>query len=207
MANNTSGFGKRSQEESIRTQERILDEAERLFARVGLGVSIREIAKAAGVRHNTLQHHFGDKMGLYKAVLNRWDSQLEQELISAINGLDDLGEIIDTAIEALFDFLLSKRDWVKLTSPAATEMPSEVRQLQQKGWVQFIEAMFTRKSLGPLQLDPRLLFITVEGITHNHVLAQEHYMALFGKDVTDKALNRKTKEHVKTVVRSLLGAD
>lgn len=205
MANKRTLLGRRTQEESERTRQRILDEAEKLFARLGPGVSVREIAKASGVRHHTLQHHFGNKESLYRAVLNRWDADLEHSLLAAIDGLDDFGQMIDTAIEVLFDFLLSRRDWVKLTSRAATEPAAASGYLQEKSWVGFMESLNNGQKVGHFDLDPRLLLITVEGITHNHVLALEHYRALFGKDVTDAKLKVKTKAHIKTVVRALLG--
>lgn len=208
----TSSLGRRSQRESERTKEKILDEAEKLFSRLGLGASVREIAKASGVRHHTVQHHFGDKEGLYRAVLNRWDAPLEKALTAAIEGKSDFGEIIDAAVDTLFDFMLERRDWVSLTARAAMDTQglatqSDQGQLQEKGWVQFIESMINQKELGPLKLDVGLLLITVEGITHNHVLARGHYRTLFGRDVTDAGLNQKTKSHIRTVIRTLLGAE
>ncbi len=67
--------------------------------------------------------------------------------------------------------------------------------------------MINQKELGPLKLDVGLLLITVEGITHNHVLARGHYRTLFGRDVTDAGLKQKTKSHIRTVIRTLLGAE
>lgn len=50
-------------------QERILVAAERLFAEAGFGVSLREIAVAAGQRnHSAVQYHFGDRASLVDAL-------------------------------------------------------------------------------------------------------------------------------------------
>lgn len=50
-------------------KQRILEAAERLFARSGfLGVSAAEIAREAGVAHGLLFHHFGSMEDLYAEV-------------------------------------------------------------------------------------------------------------------------------------------
>lgn len=57
----------------VRTaRDRILDAAERLFARRGFyGVSIRDITAAAGVDVALASYHFGRKLELFAAVLER----------------------------------------------------------------------------------------------------------------------------------------
>ncbi len=52
--------------------ERLLDEATRVFAAKGYtGASTREICEAAGVNLASIHYYFGDKEGLYRAVLKR----------------------------------------------------------------------------------------------------------------------------------------
>jgi TetR/AcrR family transcriptional regulator len=51
-------------------REALLDTARRLFlARGFASVSIRQIAAAAGTSPATIHYHFGDKLGLYRAML------------------------------------------------------------------------------------------------------------------------------------------
>lgn len=53
-------------------RERILDEAQRVFAAFGYdGASLRQIAEAAGVPVALASYHFGSKDGLYRAVFYR----------------------------------------------------------------------------------------------------------------------------------------
>jgi len=55
-----------------RTAERILDEAEALFAERGYdGTHLRDVADAVGIRTPSLYNHFGGKEDLYAAVLER----------------------------------------------------------------------------------------------------------------------------------------
>jgi AcrR family transcriptional regulator len=55
------------------TRERLIAAAEELFAANGIeAVSLREVVRAAGARNTTaLQYHFGDRVGLVRAVLER----------------------------------------------------------------------------------------------------------------------------------------
>jgi AcrR family transcriptional regulator len=206
MANNSNAVGKRSQEESLRTQVRILDKAEHLFSRLGFGgVSMREIARATGVHHHTIQHHYGSKEELYEMVLNRWDEQVEQLLINAIGKEQNLEEIIRVVVDQLFDFMLDKRDWVALTARAAigADQPKRV-QLKQHSWVQFMDNTLRDHKLGALGLDLGLLMITVEGILNSHILAEKHYRDLYGKNLDNMELRAKTKAHLQKVLSALV---
>jgi AcrR family transcriptional regulator len=59
--------------DSTATKERLLREAERLFARRGLWqVTLREITEAAGQRNvSALNYHFGSREGVLDAILTR----------------------------------------------------------------------------------------------------------------------------------------
>jgi AcrR family transcriptional regulator len=66
--------------ESEGTRQKILDAAEKLFARRGFhGVSIREITRTAGVDVALANYHFGPKKNLLAAVLERRAQILNDE--------------------------------------------------------------------------------------------------------------------------------
>jgi AcrR family transcriptional regulator len=53
-------------------RERLLDAAENFFARKGYrSTTLRGIGQRVGVSNATVLHHFGNKLGLYRAVLDR----------------------------------------------------------------------------------------------------------------------------------------
>ncbi len=210
MANNPSAAGKRSQEESLLTRNRILNQAEYLFARMGFGgVSLREIASASGVRHRTIQHHYGTKEELYQTVLCRWDHRVQELLLAAIGEDSNLESAFQLVVDQLFEFMLEKRDWVVLTARAATSSgnhggpPGRMR-LKQDGWIRFMDETLRDHTFGRSELDLGLLMITVEGILNSHILAQKHYQDLYGKDLDDPALRARTKEHVKKVLSAVV---
>ncbi|MDD9938549.1 MAG: TetR/AcrR family transcriptional regulator [Myxococcales bacterium] len=60
------------------TRARLLDAATTLFADVGFeGASTRELATAAGANPALIRHHFGDKLGLFRAAAGRALETLE----------------------------------------------------------------------------------------------------------------------------------
>jgi AcrR family transcriptional regulator len=97
---------------SERTKERILNAAERLFSERGIdGVSVREIAAAAGVQLALLSYYFGNKQGLYRAVFRRRIDPISTERLSRLR------EILarkrpQPTIEEVLDALA--RPWVEL---------------------------------------------------------------------------------------------
>jgi AcrR family transcriptional regulator len=205
VANITRTRGRRSHAESLRTRARILDRAERLFARKGYrGVPLRDLASAAGVRPFTIQHHFGSKLGLYQAVLNRWDPQVRARLARIVEDGGNFATVVEAVVDELFEFLLSKRNWVAVSARAALGegLPKRIA-LHEQSWIQFIDSTMRDRRLGALKLDLGLLLITVEGILHHHVLSEAHYRQLYGKDVTDPHLKERTKQHLKTVILAL----
>ncbi|WP_345434577.1 helix-turn-helix domain-containing protein [Actinoallomurus vinaceus] len=62
-----------------RNRERVLQIAQQLFARDGLGVSLDEIARRAGVGPGTVHRHFPTKEALYLAVATDQIEQLVEE--------------------------------------------------------------------------------------------------------------------------------
>ena len=100
--------------EAESSRERILDVAERLFARKGLaGTAVRDIAREAGLTAPSLYNHFDGKQALYEAVLTRGVRPLF-ELIEEFRRVepDDVrtGDLLDRIV----DHLASRPDIAKL---------------------------------------------------------------------------------------------
>ena len=61
-----------------------------MFAERGYaGVSADDIVSAAGLTRGALHHHFGDKAGLFRAVFEQLDSEINAELSSALAATPD----------------------------------------------------------------------------------------------------------------------
>jgi AcrR family transcriptional regulator len=64
--------GRKQQQRSIRTQEKLLDAALLAFAENGFkGTSTRDIAERAGVHHPLITYHFKNKEALWRAATDR----------------------------------------------------------------------------------------------------------------------------------------
>ncbi len=208
MTNKVRTPGRRSRAESERTRARVLDRAERLFAARGYrGVSLRELARASGVRPFTIQNHFGSKLGLYQEVLCRWDPEVLERVSRALKQTEDFVQLVERVLDELFEFFLEKRDWMALNARASLgEALPEGADLVDRSWARFVDASLLERGRDTGGLDTGLLLITVEGILNHHLLSQEHYRHHFGRDLRDPALRARTKRHLQRVILAILGA-
>jgi AcrR family transcriptional regulator len=199
--------GRRPAAEAGRTRERILRQAQRLFARKGYGAtSLRELAAAAGVRLFTIQHHFGSKQRLYAELVGRWDREVEAVLSPVLAEPAQGQHLVARVVDTLFDFFLANRARVAINARAGLgEGVPRRLVLTDRSWVRFVNANLEGHQLNVSGLDIALLLITIEGMLHNHVLAAPHYRHLCGRDVTDAAVAGRVKRHLTEVIVRLLG--
>lgn len=75
-----------------RVRQRILDEAEALFAERGFfGASVRDVTEAAGVRLAAVNYHFETKEELFRSVLLRRAEELGAERLRCLEGVASSG--------------------------------------------------------------------------------------------------------------------
>ena len=85
-----------------RTALRIMDAAERLFARQGYpGTSLRDIAAAAGLREPGLYNHFPSKEALYSAGLERSLRPMEERIARLLEAPVAPADVMRLPIEML----------------------------------------------------------------------------------------------------------
>ena len=207
MTNKTKSRGRRSDAQAARTRERILRAAEKLFAKSGYrGVSMRDLARACGVRMFTIQHHYGTKLRLYQEILRNWEREIHALLERALREAAPSDELVGELLSRLFTFYLANRERVALSARAGLGegLPRRAGG-GERSWVSFMNTVMGERKIAGTDIDPRLLLITIEGILNNHTLAVRHYQHLFGRDVTDPTLRRRVESHLKEVVLSILG--
>ncbi|MEW6775835.1 MAG: TetR/AcrR family transcriptional regulator [Bdellovibrionota bacterium] len=97
------------------TQDRILDEAERLFAHHGFaGASLQELAERVGLSKSSLFHHFPTKIELYAAVLERLFEHLWISIESRVDRQAGPWTRVGQTIDLLIDFLAERPTTAKL---------------------------------------------------------------------------------------------
>lgn len=78
-----AGGAPKERADAVRNRRKVLAAAAELFAARGVaGVSMDDVAAAAGVGKGTLYRRFGDKSGLAAALLDERETQLQQQLLS-----------------------------------------------------------------------------------------------------------------------------
>ena len=97
-------------------REAILNAGEEVFAEHGFdGARIDAIAKSSGYNKSLIFQYFGDKLGLYAAVIRRADEQTrtwQNEAVSALSAaepdksVDHLKNLLRTYIGEYFDYLV-----------------------------------------------------------------------------------------------------
>ncbi|WP_280379405.1 TetR/AcrR family transcriptional regulator [Nocardia wallacei] len=103
---------RRSQEDRSRATRTALEDAgRRLFAERGYAsVSAEQIVTAAGVTRGALHHHYGDKRGLFLAVLERLETENTAEIARAIAELPDPTDLLTAMAVGMRTFLeISRR--------------------------------------------------------------------------------------------------
>jgi TetR/AcrR family transcriptional regulator len=87
------------------TKKRILDAAELEFGTRGFaGARLRDIAEAAGVQAALIHHYWGDKQGLYRAVIDRAMGPISTESWSLLSASRTLDELVAGFIDLLGRF-------------------------------------------------------------------------------------------------------
>jgi AcrR family transcriptional regulator len=96
--------GARRNEAGLETRVRLLDAAERLFGERGLdAVSVRDITEAAGANTAAIHYHFGSKVDLVAAILDRRAGGVglrREELLDALEARSapDLRAVVDAMV-------------------------------------------------------------------------------------------------------------
>lgn len=89
------------------TPERLLEAAEREFARLGIrGARLEDIAKTAGIRRPSLLYHFPTKEALYARVVRRAFARLGRSLLEAISDPGTFAESVERTAGAFERALL-----------------------------------------------------------------------------------------------------
>ncbi|WP_410578903.1 TetR/AcrR family transcriptional regulator [Amycolatopsis sp. lyj-108] len=99
---------RRSQTERSRsTRAALITAARTLFADQGYAaVPADEIVRAAGVTRGALYHHFGDKQGLFRAVIEQIETEITEELRTVLRATEDPWSAALGALSRFLDLCL-----------------------------------------------------------------------------------------------------
>lgn len=177
---------RKTRQEALATREDLLDAAERVFRKRGVGhTSLAEVADAAGVTRGAIYWHFKDKADLFQALVERVEMPMNAaiEEMDRASATDPLGAVRQLAIHALQNLARSPRtqavfDVVFLRCEYTEELaPVRVRQLEdRKVCLRRCEAAFEQavaKRQLPAGIDTRVaaqgLYAFVTGLMRSWV--------------------------------------
>lgn len=118
------------------TQERLLNEAERLFALRGYdAVTLREITSAADTHLAAVNYHFGSKENLYMEVFRQRWIERAHKIQQPLRELEKRGhytpeEVVRTLARAFLSGPLSEADRLRHSQLISREMGQESRAFQ-----------------------------------------------------------------------------
>lgn len=195
------------------TKAQLLDAARLEFSEKGLsGARVNDIAARASVNKQMLYYYFGDKEGLYCAVLNR----AYEEIRASENELD-LAALPPTAamerfIGFTFDYLTENRYFVALLND---ENIHKARHVRDSEHLQGLHARLQETIGGTLKrgeqegvfrpnVDPVDLYISIASLCYFYYSNIHTLSAVFGRDLSDRSATDHRRQHVIDFVRAFL---
>ncbi len=194
-------------------RQAILNAAEAVFAEHGFdGARIDAIAMAADYNKSLIFHYFGDKLGLYAAVIRRADketSELEAQLSASLRE-DDIASnahkfkaLLKTAISIYFDYLVEHPRIMRILLWEMAEgwqiYAKIISQRDREEVDQFRPLLYKVQSAGLLRsgLDPIIQLIMAVYFCQNYLAFIPLYqMLLPGEDFSSAAALARAREHI-----------
>lgn len=185
------------------TAERILAVAERLFGQRGYSdVSIRDIARAAGISKANVFHHYASKQALYEAVLERSASRFHALLESLADHQREAAELLEDFSRRHLRNMLERQDALSLyvrhlLDAASEDQGTAAEAILERTYDVLVERFAALQRQGKLagHADPGVLALTLVG---------SHLVYVLGRKVLQQRAVPAAERFSKTLIRQLL---
>lgn len=125
------------------SKRRILEAAQRAFARRGYdGARLREIAQQAGVHHALVHHYFGDKKGLFRAVMEHGFAETSTGSIRLFRESAASEDLLRSAVDYFVDRFSRNRDIISIIESAVRDEGSVAQRIVLETFHQQIDPAF-----------------------------------------------------------------
>ncbi|MFP5389579.1 MAG: TetR/AcrR family transcriptional regulator [Thermoleophilia bacterium] len=213
-ANRQIGETRPKGRDAQRSKRALLGAAEELFAEHGFdGVSVSQIAEAAGLSRGAPNYFFGSKAQLYRSVLEQVFQDREEAIRRAFEPLTawsraedgiSIDEALTIAIDGYLDFLFARPTFSKLIQ--REELASGTRLEGASRESKAIEEAFAavrevgpRRGLQSFTVDDAVLLVV--SLTFYPATQRSTFMASLKRDLTDRPARH---HHVRLVVDQVL---
>jgi AcrR family transcriptional regulator len=191
------------------TRTAILAAAENIFAKCGFdATSMKAIGDAAGVSRSTPSYFFGDKSGLYDAVLAQVIERARVAMLEAYGHTGpavDIHDAVANYVAVFLDFLAGDRAFLRLIQREALADASRVEELfgqpVQDALTAFAPAA-ERARVSPQQLVLDVVALCWYPFAHEHTL-----LPALGMSPRDPDFLEGYKQHIARIVLALTSRD
>ncbi len=180
-----------------RTRERILAAALKEFAANGFaGARVDVIARRAAINKRMLYHYFGDKEGLFKAVLRRKVSE-RQAWAETLSG--DPAETLSFWFKAA----CKDMDWVRMLEWEALQHPGKIIDEKERltNVARGLERIRQRQTRGLVSsdLDPRQIMLAMRSLTMFPAAFPQLTRLIIGRPLEDPAFQKERAEFLRKI--------
>jgi TetR/AcrR family transcriptional regulator len=194
----------KKQDQSAGSRERLLKAATVEFAKNGLlGARVDRIARLAKINKQLIYYHFGDKQGLYLAVLEHVyaDIRIKERALHLADS--DPGTAMARLVGFSFDYVSQNREFVRLLTnenilKARNARRSKLIRQTRSPLVQLIEETLRRGvKAGVFRkgVDPVQLYISMAGLCFFYIANIHTLSVLFERDMQENAALRERRDH------------
>jgi TetR/AcrR family transcriptional regulator len=202
------------------SRRRILDAAERLFARHGFeGASLAEIGEAAGVSRGTPSYFFGSKEELYAAVLERLHADRTARLEPAFRPLVEWAEakspsrplrtVLNRGVGDYLDFLRDRPTYVDIIEREALAGGERLARIEARSTVMedaFGALRRRARAHGLRRFEVTDAIFCLVGLGYMPIAHRGTILRRNGLSLDDPAFLRHRKRHIVDVLLHVVGA-
>lgn len=197
----------------VKSRQTILRTAVGEFCRHGFsGARVERIATKSKSNMRMIYHYFGDKEGLYLAVLESAYTRIRAEEGKLDLSDADPVEGMRTLIRFTFDFFASNKDILALINGENTLRARYLRKLPhvQAMTVPLVESIRAllergyRKDRFRPNVDPVQLYVSLVALSQLHLLNRYTLSVIFDTDLADAGWLAERRTHVEEILMSYL---
>ena len=188
---------------------KILAAADALFGEQGYdAVSVRDVARAAGVNKALVFYYFDSKEELFARVLGGYYDAHKRALEGALAEPGPLEERLARLVDAYFDFMAANTRFARLVQQQLAGPGTHIALIQQnlselEGWVERALAGIAPAD-GPLAA--RQFFVTFSGAMINYFTYAAALRPLWGGDPLADAAMSERRAHLHWLVDTVIAA-
>ena len=187
------------------TRSTVLRSAERLFANSGFnGTSLAEISRASGISDGLILYHFKSKEGLYQAVLEEVSRRYAAVLVNARDDSLPPGAIMQSALEAMFEFWRTDKTYHRLSLWAYLEgrkAPASTEAELTAGLAGFLMQLQSQDQF-PAEIDPAVFLSTIIGPIHFWFRYREHFVEILDLEDGNGTLDDRFLQQFSAILMS-----